>query len=175
MQLCCVSLTRGWTGGFLSVPRSWRTSLRPWTLTATDSSPSTSSPLASVCLRVVSASGTAVFDSNPPPTAGSFFQVTFYLARTFLERKGAKWKRRQRVKPRQKSCTRPSGRTSWDNRMRMKRRNTSPCSWKAWEATASLKSEQFVCVCVWSCCSGGIISTESVLGQTSGLRLLSAV
>lgn len=32
-----------------------------------------------------------------------------------------------------------------------------------------------MCVCVWSRCSDGIISTESVLGQTSGLRLLSAV
>lgn len=54
---------------------------------------------------------------------------------------------RQRVKPRQKSCTKPSGRMVWGNKMRMKRKNTSPCSWKTSEPTAYLKSELCVFVC----------------------------
>lgn len=51
-------------GGFLSAQRSWRTCSILWTLTATGSSPSRSSPLALVCLCIVSASIATVLNFN---------------------------------------------------------------------------------------------------------------
>lgn len=77
----------------------------------------------------------------------SFFQVNFYLAGRPLWR--ATWGRAPPVKSQRRSCTRAGGRRAWREGMRMKRSDTLPCSWRASEPTACLKSEYSLCVCVW--------------------------